>query len=209
MFQIIDLGEREVYSGVELTPNYFRGIDRKFKTHLHTIAHWTGPTNVKVEHMKDVDDVQQNLTIKSDRMQHFIIEIKNVASPLELVLIQRMFTKLVVEGVNENIPGDSYHNYLYVEGNDVFQSDSIKFERKKFSVSIAVPSFGVGLIHFAYNLDSKNGPKDVSIVSLKDILNQYSKKSQQVYEEEVREWIVNSFVDEYIDCVEDSFKAVS
>lgn len=200
MFETIDVSKHVAhYDGSQLVPNYFRSRDSRFKVSSNTIAHWISSTDVSVGFMKDVDDVQQNLSIKSDSMQHFILEVKNVTSPLELVLIQRMFTRCVVEQTYSLIRAYTTQEvHSEIDGNDVYFT--YNHQKKKFSVSIAVPYNHYGLIHFAYNLVDTNTPIPVfSLSQLPDLEN---------LENQLRDWILKAFIREYEDCVKDSFKAV-
>lgn len=210
MFQDIDVSNTiKVYTGGELTPNYFRERDSRFNTHQSTIAYWDSATNVQIEHMKDIDDVRQGLSITGDRMQHFIIEIKKQMSPLELVLVQRMFTRIVVDYFNKiyalspNYHLQSNKKYLWIDGNDVYLGNSSN--KLKFSVSIATPYSSLGLIHFAYNIVTSGAPINICSLETLNFMSP-SRKSRAVKKH--AQALIKEFVSQYVDCVEDGYKFV-
>lgn len=198
--------KESLYTGEQLKPNYFRSLSKDFETGKDFIVYWSGATNVKLEEMKDIDDVREDLTITSDLMQHFIFQFPSCTDPVKLILVQRMFTRIVKQTVQRfaYANGSIEDELIFrIKGNDILYTDysQTKVTEKKLSVSIAVPYHSVGMIHFGYNISNSGGPTDVEIGSLTDL-------HLTVESETVALSILNTFSIEFEDVLGDAYKAI-
>jgi hypothetical protein len=136
--------EEITYDGNQIKPQW---AFRTFGISGDSAVCFLGPCDVALGEMVDLEDVRQGLTIRSDRMLHFLIE--HFDRDLHRgVLRQRLLTALVCEDVNRRKPGA-----LQRRGDDLFAPDG-----RKASVSIAAPTPVSVKIHFGINVDPTGAP---------------------------------------------------
>lgn len=190
-----------IYRGNELDFGWER---LKYGIKGNSIAYWVSPTNVSVEFMKDVDDVREQLSIKSDKMLHFIFTFFTSNDSTWAVLVQRLFTRHVTDYIRKNL---DYLTDIQIDGNDVFISG------RKFSVSIAVPGSGFIKFHYGINVSDTGAPIPVSCLNyLYDEwakANELCSNSKNPFElEKFIEGVLCNFIYELDDIFDDSQKAV-
>lgn len=192
---------QSIYKGNELLPGWER---LSYNVRGNSLVYWISPTDVSVEFMKDVDDVRENLSIRSDSMLHFVFTYYTMNDATWAVLVQRLFTKHITDYIRQHF---IQQNIVRVDGNDVF------VDGRKFSVSIAGIAPGLTKFHFGINVESKGAPIPVS--SLSDCMEEYTKQNPQILEKDnpflpsnFVTNVVRNFVAELEDIVDDSQKAV-
>lgn len=197
---------QQIYKGNELLPGWER---LNYNIRGNSLTYWISPTDVAVEFMKDVDDVRENLSIKSDSMLHFVFTYYTMNDASWAVFAQRLFTKHVVDYIREHL-GD---NIAEIDGNDVFIIDQ---GRKKFSVSIAGIAPGLTKFHFGINVQSSGAPAGVEISSLSDLMKIYydmysepdNDQNNPFYPANFVTNVIRNFVAELEDIIDDSQKAI-
>ncbi len=116
------------------------------------VVAFTGPCNVELSSMVDLEDVLNEDSIYSENMLHFIVEIFGI--PLEEgVLIQRLFTSILQDRINAEL-GELKIKRM---GDDLFYQDT-----KKLSVSICTVSPTSILIHTGLNIDPEGAPVEAA-----------------------------------------------
>lgn len=135
------------YDGSQLRPLY------AYETHKvigDSVISWTGPCNITLDHMVDLEDKIVNSKICSDLMLHFIIEIFG-PDLTAAVALQRLFASIV----KDRILTETKEKFdLYRDGDDIYQKNS----EKKLSISIASRSAVSLMIHFAVNVTNEGTP---------------------------------------------------
>lgn len=200
-FSVKEATGQSIYKGNELLPGWER---LNYNIRGNSLIYWISPTDVSVEFMKDVDDVRENLSIKSDSMLHFVFTYYTSNDATWAVFAQRLLTKHIVEYVRTHL-GSSV---VRVDGNDVFIGG------RKFSVSIAGVSSGLVKFHFGINVESKGAPIPVS--SLSDCMTLYDAQHSNSNWEENNPFlpsnfvtnVTRNFVAELEDIIDDSQKAI-
>lgn len=200
-FSVKEATGQSIYKGNELLPGWER---LNYNIRGNSLIYWISPTDVSVEFMKDVDDVRENLSIKSDSMLHFVFTYYTSNDATWAVFAQRLLTKHIVEYVRAHL-GSSV---VRVDGNDVFIGG------RKFSVSIAGVSSGLVKFHFGINVESKGAPIPVS--SLSDCMTLYDAQYSNSNWEENNPFlpsnfvtnVTRNFVAELEDIIDDSQKAI-
>ena len=133
------------YDGSQLAPGWLKtrfGIDEN-----DVIVSFAGGCDVSNEFMVDMADLEAGLSIRSDRMLHFIV--KHCGDGLETITVkQRMLILMIIEILkNEFSIGD-----LSRSGDDIFWKDG------KLSISVATASKDAGYIHAALNIVNTGTP---------------------------------------------------
>ena len=119
------------------------------------IVAFTGPADVPIENMVDLEDVANNAPIKSDLMVHFIVEHFGISLE-QGVHRQRLLVAIIYEELMKRGVARS----LERRGDDIYDG------AKKLSVSIAAPAPESICIHTALNISSENTP--VPTIGLRD-----------------------------------------
>jgi uncharacterized protein len=141
------------YTGEELRPHW---IYSNFGLLGEAVVSFVGPCDVPIDNMVDLEDVRHNDAIFSMQMLHFIIEIFNL--PLrEGVLVQRLFTTIMMAKLDDLLKGASSDVRLRRFGDDIFVNDT-----KKLSVSICTLSPTSSLIHAGLNIESDGTPVEAA-----------------------------------------------
>jgi uncharacterized protein len=160
----LKLDQELQYDGSQIEPQW---AFRMFGVKDSTIVSWTGPMDVKLENIVDIED--QGKEIKGDKLLHFIIEHFD-SQPASLSLCyhrQRLFILLAQDNLGElGIKTIRRGDDLYHQKKGYSQKKTLG----KLSVSIATCSINSMKIHFALNIVSEGTPSDVEITSLKDCL---------------------------------------
>lgn len=141
------LDSREAYDGAQLRPL------RNYLEHGQlgdSVVAWRGACDVSFAHMKDGEDLLAQAAIRGDDMVHFIFELFDV-SLFAGVTFQRLFADLARRAVGE-LAGRPVT--LAREGDDLY----LMPDRRKLSISIAIPSLNSVLIHFAVNVANRGTP---------------------------------------------------
>lgn len=144
------------YSGNELAPHF---IQRHFKVPGNALVAFIGGAHVPIEHMVDLEDVQNNAPIYSPRMLHFLGEWF-IDSLDQGILLQHLFVDEVYHMLWEKL---SRHTSppLSKKGNDLF------YDKRKLSVSIATRSPVSVLMHMGINIETEGTP--VPTAGLKEL----------------------------------------
>lgn len=150
------LDEKVKYDGSQLQAlrNYL-----EHKMLGDSVLAWRGACDVSFDNMKDGEDLLDRSTIRGDDMVHFIFEIFDV-SLFAGVCFQRLVADLAKTTLLELA---SSKPEIVREGDDLY----LMPDRRKFSISIAIPSLNSALIHFAINATNKGTP--VPTASLEDV----------------------------------------
>ena len=163
------------YDGTLLSPHF---IYKNFNLMGDSLISFTGPCEVKLTEMVDLEDVVNNEPIYSEKMLHFIGEFFNV-DLIRGVYMQR----LLVTTIKEVLEAD-YNVKVIRSGDDLFVNG------KKLSVSIATKSHTSVLIHTALNIITDNTPiatsgllSDLNITDIEAL----SRKILQAYSDEVKD----------------------
>lgn len=198
-FKAVHAQNQNIYIGSELLPGWER---LNYNVRGNSLVYWISPTNVSVDYMKDVDDIRENLSIKSDAMLHFIFTYYTMNDASWVVLVQRLFTKHVTEYIKTFLSP----SVVTVDGNDVFVLG------KKFSVSIAAISAGVAKFHFGINVENQGAPIPISgLVDLQNIYNasyDFPDSPNPFSPEIFVKNVVENFILELDDILDDSQKAI-
>lgn len=149
------LKTEEIYDGSQLTP-----LRNYLKHHIlgNSCVAWAGPCNVANQFMKDGEDLIAGEEIRGGQMVHFIIEAFDVGL-FAGVALQRLMADLVRSTLVEFKPELS--SELVREGDDIYWAP----ERRKLSISIAIPTVNSVLIHFAVNVTREGTPVVTSSLS--------------------------------------------
>lgn len=140
--------DREItYNGEQLSPHW---IYRNFDLMGDALVAFTGPADVSLDHMVDLEDVKKKAPIYSPKMLHFLGEWFH--DSLEIgILTQHLFVNEFYELLWERgVKG------LRRRGNDVYVNDG------KLSVSIATRSPTSVLMHTALNILTEGTPVPTS-----------------------------------------------
>jgi hypothetical protein len=116
------------------------------------VVSFIGPCDVSLSKMVDLEDVMNNDYIYSVRMLHFIVEVFGI-SLKEGVLLQRLFTSIIQDKINELMEED----VIKRRGDDLFFEDT-----QKLSVSICTVSPTSILIHTGLNIESADAPVEAA-----------------------------------------------
>jgi hypothetical protein len=196
-FKVVEATGQPIYRGNELLPGWER---LNYNVRGNSLVYWISPTDVSVEFMKDVDDVRENLSIKSDSMLHFVFTYYTMNDATWAVFAQRLLTRHIVDYIRHYLS----ERVARIDGNDVF------VDGRKFSVSIAGIAPGLTKFHFGINVESKGAPIPVS--SLTDLMNIYDNKdssdSNPFLPANFVTNVVRNFVTELEDIMDDSQKCV-
>ncbi len=117
-----------------------------------SVVAFTGPCEVDLVKMVDWEDVLNEDIIYSRQMLHFIVEIFGI-SLQEGVLIQRLFTAIIQDKINQTVDGAGIRRH----GDDLFYR-----ETQKLSVSICTLSPTSVLIHTGLNIDATGAPVEAA-----------------------------------------------
>jgi hypothetical protein len=140
-------GEDLDYTGSELAPHF---IFKRFKVRDNAIVAFCGAANVSIEHMVDLEDVQNDKPIYSPRMLHFLGEFF-IDSLDQGILLQHLFVDQVYQWLWENLSLRG-NPPLSKRGNDLF------YDGRKLSVSIATRSPVSVLMHMGINIRTEGTP---------------------------------------------------
>lgn len=133
------------YTGDALANHW---IYRNFGILGDAVVAFTGPCDVKVEAMVDLEDVLNNDAIYSSNMLHFVIELFG-PTLREGVLVQRLLTAILQQKLNDRLGSHALERH----GDDLFYDKT-----QKLSVSICTLSPTSILIHCGLNVSSANTP---------------------------------------------------
>lgn len=136
------------YDGKQLSSHF---AYRSFGLPGDSVVAFTGPVDVKLTEMVDIEDVLALEPISSDNMLNFIIEVfgQDLRSA---AWMQRLFVCIVQEELNKALGKQAVERH----GDDLF------YDNRKLSVSIATVSPVSALVHFAVNISHKGAPIPVS-----------------------------------------------
>ena len=140
------------YTGEALRSHW---IYRNFGLLGEAIVAFTGPCDVPLDNMVDLEDVRNNDAIYSMQMLHFIIELFNI-NLREGVTVQRLFTA-IIEARLRDLIADPNETSLRRMGDDLFIDGT-----KKLSVSICTASPTSILIHMGLNIESEGTPVEAA-----------------------------------------------
>ncbi|MFN8615078.1 MAG: DUF366 family protein [Vampirovibrionales bacterium] len=140
------------YTGQQLANHW---IYRNFGILGDAVVAFTGPCQVDVASMVDLEDVLNEDHIYSQHMLHFIVELFG-ASLKEGVLVQRLFTAILADRLQPLIAAHPERT-LHRSGDDLFVDDT-----KKLSVSICTVSPTSILIHTGLNIESEGTPVEAA-----------------------------------------------
>jgi hypothetical protein len=136
-----------LYDGRQLAPHW---IYREFDLKGDAMVAFSGPADVSLDHMVDLEDVKKKAPIGSPLMLHFLAEWFH-DSLESAILMQHLFVCEIYEALLERgLPG------LHRRGNDIY------YGGKKFSVSIATKSLVSVLMHTAVNIETDGTPVPTS-----------------------------------------------
>ncbi|MDD3594640.1 MAG: DUF366 family protein [Candidatus Gastranaerophilales bacterium] len=166
------------YTGRQLVPSW---IYKNYWIKGDAMVSFTGPCDVKIDEMVDIEDYLNNCPIYSDRMLHFIIEHFNM-SLVEGVVRQRLFMCILRDVILSYLPKD---NKITRNGDDLFYNGG------KLSVSICTKSITSVLMHIGVNVVSGNAPvkiasliSDMQLENIKqiaeDVMNKYILECEQI-----------------------------
>jgi hypothetical protein len=141
-----------VYDGTQLCSHF---AYKNFNISGDSIVGFSGPVNVRLSEMVDIEDVIAKEPILSDLMLNFIIEVFDFELK-GLICLQRLFICILKELIEKD-SGKSIER----KGDDLF------FSGRKLSVSIATKSPISGLIHTALNI--KNTGTPIPVASLEEL----------------------------------------
>ena len=137
------------YCGDELSSHW---IYRTVGILGDAVVAFSGPCNVDISRMVDLEDVLNEDYIYSENMLHFIVEIFGI--PLEEgVLIQRLFSSILQDRINAECGQLAVRRI----GDDLFYNDT-----KKLSVSICTVSPTSTLIHTGLNIQPDGAPVEAA-----------------------------------------------
>lgn len=131
------------YTGKELRSHF---IYDQFNLLGDAIVAFSGPCEVALEHMVDLEDVKLNAPIYSENMLHFIGEFYGIS--LETTIV---YQRLLIALMSQEMHALGFSKVLR-HGDDLYEDDA------KLSVSIATLSPTSTLLHAAINISSKNTP---------------------------------------------------
>lgn len=132
------------YTGTQLSSHF---AYKNFGVLGDAIVAFTGPCDVKPDHMVDLEDSTRHLFIYSENMLHFIVEHFQF-DLITTIALQRLLITNIIDALHACKP----NLRLKRSGNDIYDNDF------KLSVSIATASPVSTLIHTGVNIISKNTP---------------------------------------------------
>lgn len=150
--KIVTLTEPLAYDGLQLATAF---IDRHAAGAGDAAVLFTGPADVPVEHLVDLEDAEAGAFIASPLMAHAIVEHRGIELR-EAVWRQRLLARLAASWI-----ADRSGQHVDVRGNDLFVADG------KLSVSVATRSPRGALLHFAVNIEIEGVP--VRAAGLRDL----------------------------------------
>ena len=149
------LRKKMTYTGEQLHSHW---AYRNFGIAGDSIVAFSGPCDVELADMLDIEDVRSNSPIFSRNMLHFIIE--HFGIDLEkAILRQRLLTVIVAECINKT--ARKQKPVIQRRGDDLFSG------KRKLSVSIATITPVSAMIHFGININAKGAP--VPAIGLEDL----------------------------------------
>lgn len=164
------------YDGSQLSSHW---IYNNFSMNYDSAVSFVGGCNVQ-KHMVDLEDIQNNDFISSDKMLHFIVEIfaKDIvfSSTFQMVLIGEVFNE-IFKRLSAN-----QKQFLSRTGDDIFYKDG------KLSISIATVSTLSSLIHIALNITNEGTPiktaslEDLQILDTENFAKSVLKSFNEIYE---------------------------
>ncbi len=154
-----------------------------------TICYFEGAANV-LEHLVDLEDFLAHDFIKSELMQHFIIEVPE-ATITEMVVWQRFFICMCIDVLRSSSQGFTFTR----------KGDDIMVGPNKLSVSIATLSRFSGLIHVGINISVGDGCP-VAAIGIADLITDSSIVN------EFGKTVAQKFVNEYEDIKAATYKVI-
>lgn len=137
------------YTGEALSNHW---IYKNFGILGDAVVAFNGPCEVTTDRLVDLEDVLNDDAIFSRLMLNFIVEIFDI-SLREGVLVQRLFSSILADKINERLGSNSVRRM----GDDLFYQ-----EMKKLSVSICTVSPTSILIHTGLNIDAVGAPVEAA-----------------------------------------------
>jgi hypothetical protein len=131
------------YDGSQLNPHW---IYQNFDLSDHALVAFTGPADVTIEHMVDLEDVKKKAPIYSPEMLHFIGEWFQDSFEVG-ILLQHLFVGEIYEALLERGAAGWLRR-----GNDIY------YDRRKLSVSICTRSAVSTLMHVGINVRTDGTP---------------------------------------------------
>ena len=133
-----------LYDGTQLSSHF---AYKNFGLPGNSIIAFTGPVDVNLSEMVDIEDVLLKDKISADLMLSFIIEVFNL-DLAGMICLQRLFMSILCDELNSNLKG----LFIKRDGDDLF------YDGRKLSVSIATASPISSLIHSALNIKPTGAP---------------------------------------------------
>ena len=168
------------YDGHQLAPHW---IYRRFDLLGDAIVAFTGPCNVELTEMVDIEDVKAQAPIYSPQMLHFIAEFFH--TDLELAVYRQRLLIINAKELLEEITGQAIKR----QGDDLY-APRPDGSPGKLSVSIATASPTSTLIHTGFNIDTEGTPVPTAGLSQLGIkvnsfapglLHRYAAEVQDIY----------------------------
>ncbi len=160
------------YDGSQLRPRF---ACQNHSVIGNSVVGFIGPCSVSFQHMKDLEDLNSGSQICGDLMLHFICELFDT-SVMAAIGLQRLIASIVKDEIENTVKNVR----LIRRGDDLYWND------QKLSISIACPSIGSSLIHFAVNINNSGTP--VKTCSLQDFAVEPKPFAEKILKKIVDEW---------------------
>ena len=149
------------YDGTQLSSHF---AYKNFGIPDDSVIAFSGPADVKLTEMVDIEDVLNKDPISADRMLHFIVEIFGL-DLTGTICLQRLLMTIIQEIINEWIekPEEKKFRLVRRDGDDLF------YDKRKLSVSIATASPVSTMIHTALNIEPTGAPITISCLEEMEI----------------------------------------
>lgn len=172
-------GKKITYDGSQLRSLW---SFREFDLEGNSAVAFRGPCDVSGDALVDIADRKKGITIKSDDMIHFMVELFD-HSLTRTILLQRLFASIVKETLQEMNPavrairkGDN----IYIKSEDGAE--------KKLTVTIATASPVSTLIHLGVNVEPGEIPIEaVGLTALEVKVDDFVLKTLQKLITEIKE----------------------
>lgn len=152
------INEETTYAGTQLGSRFINAVAG---TKDDALVAFIGPADVPTENLVDEEDRQAGATIKSRRMVHFLIRLKDRGLDTAIA-----FQRLCVAGILEILVKTAASCGFFRDGDDIYLAHSTG--QRKLTVSIATTSLsGDAYIHIGVNVNAEGSP--VPATGLNDI----------------------------------------
>ncbi|MDP2599993.1 MAG: DUF366 family protein [Deltaproteobacteria bacterium] len=159
------------YNGMQLKSKWIQEVSG---LEGNAVVAFSGPADVPIENMVDLEDVARNAPIYSEAMLHFICEIFD--KDLEKMVLRQ---RLLIAILHETLLEFPQCSKIARRGDDLYDGDA------KLSVSIATSSPVSCLIHTGINISHENTP--VLTKGLKDYEINPQKLGEEIMHRFVKE----------------------